>query len=57
MLKSPKNLGVIHFIGIGGIGMSGIAEILFQSGYNVQGSDINNSNNTIRQENLELKFL
>ena len=32
MLKSPKNLGVIHFIGIGGIGMSGIAEILFQSG-------------------------
>ena len=40
MLKSPKNLGVIHFIGIGGIGMSGIAEILFQSGYNVQGSDI-----------------
>ena len=36
MLKSPKNLGVIHFIGIGGIGMSGIAEILFQSGYSVQ---------------------
>ena len=46
MLKSPKNLGVIHFIGIGGIGMSGIAEILFQSGYNVQGSDITDGNNT-----------
>ena len=39
MLKSPENLGIIHFIGIGGIGMSGIAEILFQSGYQVQGSD------------------
>ena len=40
MLKSPENLGIIHFIGIGGIGMSGIAEILFQSGYHVQGSDL-----------------
>ena len=55
MLKSPKNLGVIHFIGIGGIGMSGIAEILFQSGYNVQGSDISNSNNTIRLRKLGIK--
>ena len=55
MLKSPKNLGVIHFIGIGGIGMSGIAEILFQSGYQVQGSDLNISNNTIRLEKLGIK--
>ena len=55
MLKSPENLGVIHFIGIGGIGMSGIAEILFQSGYYVQGSDITNSNNTIRLRNLGIK--
>ena len=46
MLKRPENLGVIHFIGIGGIGMSGIAEILVQSGYLVQGSDIKASNNT-----------
>ena len=56
MLKSPKNLGVIHFIGIGGIGMSGIAEILFQSGYNVQGSDISNSNNTIRLRKMGIKI-
>ncbi len=56
MLKSPKNLGVIHFIGIGGIGMSGIAEILFQSGYNVQGSDITNSNNTIRLKKIGIKI-
>ena len=46
MLKSPENLGIIHFIGIGGIGMSGIAEILYQSGYQVQGSDLSKSNNT-----------
>ena len=56
MLKSPKNLGIIHFIGIGGIGMSGIAEILFQSGYQVQGSDLNKSNNTSRLENLGVKI-
>ena len=55
MLKSPKNLGVIHFIGIGGIGMSGIAEILFQSGYNVQGSDITDGNNTNRLKKLGIK--
>ena len=55
MLKSPENLGVIHFIGIGGIGMSGIAEILFQSGYNVQGSDITDGNNTNRLKKLGIK--
>tara|TARA_B100000989_G_scaffold181280_1_gene136324 strand:- start:681 stop:2096 length:1416 start_codon:yes stop_codon:yes gene_type:complete len=55
MLKSPKNLGVIHFIGIGGIGMSGIAEILFQSGYYVQGSDIADSNNTNRLRKIGIK--
>ena len=55
MLKSPENLGIIHFIGIGGIGMSGIAEILFQSGYHVQGSDLNKSNNTNRLEKLGIK--
>ena len=55
MLKSPENLGIIHFIGIGGIGMSGIAEILFQSGYNVQGSDLIQSNNTNRLKKLGIK--
>ena len=52
MLKSPENLGIIHFIGIGGIGMSGIAEILVQSGYIVQGSDLNESKNTTRLKKL-----
>ena len=44
----PQNVGRFHFIGIGGIGMSGIAEILIQSGYVVQGSDINQTKITKR---------
>ena len=39
----PKNFGFFHFVGIGGIGMSGIAEILIKSGYEVQGSDVSSS--------------
>ena len=34
------DIGVIHFVGIGGIGMSGIAEVMHQLGYRVQGSDV-----------------
>ena len=40
--KNIKNK--IHFIGIGGIGMSGIAEVLFSQGYKIQGSDLLNNN-------------
>jgi UDP-N-acetylmuramate--alanine ligase len=40
MRALPLNIGPIHFIGIGGIGMSGIAEVLHNLGYTVQGSDI-----------------
>jgi len=38
-MKMPRNIGPVHFIGIGGIGMSGIAEALHSLGYRVQGSD------------------
>jgi UDP-N-acetylmuramate--alanine ligase len=38
-MKMPQTIGVVHFIGIGGIGMSGIAEALHTLGYKVQGSD------------------
>ncbi|SMC60010.1 UDP-N-acetylmuramate--L-alanine ligase [Fulvimarina manganoxydans] len=38
-MKMPPNIGPVHFIGIGGIGMSGIAEVLVNLGYTVQGSD------------------
>jgi UDP-N-acetylmuramate--alanine ligase len=48
----PFNLGPIHFIGIGGIGMSGIAEIMLRIGYVVQGSDAKASANTERLEKL-----
>ena len=44
----PFDIGVLHFIGIGGIGMSGIAEIMHNLGYRVQGSDIAASANTER---------
>ena len=39
---------VIHFIGIGGIGMSGLAQIMTNMGFRVQGSDLNSNNNTDR---------
>jgi UDP-N-acetylmuramate--alanine ligase len=40
MRALPLSIGTIHFVGIGGIGMSGIAEVLHNLGYAVQGSDI-----------------
>ncbi len=48
MRALPLDLGTIHFVGIGGIGMSGIAEILKNLGYSVQGSDIAESANVRR---------
>ncbi|MES2033870.1 MAG: UDP-N-acetylmuramate--L-alanine ligase [Pseudomonadota bacterium] len=48
----PFELGPVHFIGIGGIGMSGIAEIMIRIGYTVQGSDLKASANTERLEKL-----
>ena len=50
--KLPGELGPIHFIGIGGIGMSGIAEVLMNLGYRVQGSDSKRSKITDRLESL-----
>ncbi len=44
----PTEVGVIHIVGIGGIGMSGIAEILHNLGYRVQGSDIAENPNVVR---------
>lgn len=45
---SPERVGVVHFVGIGGIGMSGIASILNELGYMVRGSDISDSLNVQR---------
>jgi UDP-N-acetylmuramate--alanine ligase len=48
MRALPLSIGTIHFVGIGGIGMSGIAEVLHVLGYSVQGSDISESANVQR---------
>ena len=43
MKAVPTSIGTVHFIGIGGIGMSGIAEVMHNLGYSVQGTDISES--------------
>lgn len=48
MNTNPLSLGTIHLIGIGGIGMSGIAEILHHTGHKVQGSDVSENANVAR---------
>ncbi|QBF31251.1 UDP-N-acetylmuramate--L-alanine ligase [Thalassococcus sp. S3] len=50
--KLPGDVGPIHFVGIGGIGMSGIAEVLLNHGYVVQGSDLKASKITERLADL-----
>ena len=52
MQNFDKKIGLIHFIGIGGIGMSGIAEILINQGYTVQGSDLKETEITSRLERM-----
>ena len=47
-MKLPPELGAIHFVGIGGIGMSGIAEVLHNLGHTVQGSDASDGANVKR---------
>jgi UDP-N-acetylmuramate--alanine ligase len=47
-MKLPRDIGPIHFVGIGGIGMSGIAEVLMNLGYTVQGSDASEGANVKR---------
>jgi len=46
---------VIHFVGIGGVGMSGIAEVLFNLGYEVKGSDLKGSETTKRLEKMGIR--
>ena len=52
MRTLPIDTGIIHFVGIGGIGMSGIAEILHNLGYKVQGSDVTDNANVQRLKGL-----
>ncbi len=54
-MKLPREIGPIHFIGIGGIGMSGIAEVLHNLGYRVQGSDASENANVKRLAGLGVR--
>src|SRR6185312_8472096 len=54
-MRLPREIGPIHFVGIGGIGMSGIAEVLCNLGYAVQGSDAAESGNVTRLREKGIK--
>ncbi|MET0277102.1 MAG: UDP-N-acetylmuramate--L-alanine ligase [Pseudorhodoplanes sp.] len=54
-MKLPRDLGSIHFVGIGGIGMSGIAEVLANLDYTVTGSDVSESANVKRLRDKKIK--
>jgi UDP-N-acetylmuramate--alanine ligase len=56
-MKLPSDIGPVHFIGIGGIGMSGIAEVLLNLGYGVQGSDQADSANVKRLRDKGVKVM
>jgi UDP-N-acetylmuramate--alanine ligase len=54
-MKLPRDIGPVHFVGIGGIGMSGIAEVLVNLGYSVTGSDVADSANVKRLRDKGVK--
>jgi UDP-N-acetylmuramate--alanine ligase len=56
-MQLPRDIGPVHFIGIGGIGMSGIAEVLVNLGYVVQGSDQADSANVKRLRDKGVKVM
>src|SRR6202163_2717739 len=56
LMRLPREIGPIHFVGIGGIGMSGIAEVLCNLGYTVQGSDASESANVSRLRDKGIKI-
>jgi len=55
-MKLPRNIGPVNFVGIGGIGMSGIAEVLVTLGYTVIGSDVSENANVKRLRDLGVKI-
>ena len=55
-MRLPREIGPIHFVGIGGIGMSGIAEVLCNLGYTVQGSDASEGANVVRLREKGIKI-
>ena len=57
MKSLPFSLGTIHFVGIGGIGMSGIAEVMHNLGYRIQGSDVSESATVQRLRGLGIPVM
>jgi UDP-N-acetylmuramate--alanine ligase len=57
LIRSGQMKKHVHFVGIGGVGMSGIAEVLMNVGYHVTGSDLKRSETTQRLEQLGAKVL
>lgn len=57
MKTVPFDIGRVHFIGIGGIGMSGIAEVMHNTGYQVQGSDMADNGNVQRLRDLGIPVM
>ncbi len=55
--RVPLDVGTIHFVGIGGIGMSGIAEIMHNLGYKVQGSDVADNANVKRLRKMGIPIM
>jgi UDP-N-acetylmuramate--alanine ligase len=55
-MRLPRDIGPVHFVGIGGIGMSGIAEVLVNLGHTVQGSDQSDSANVKRLRDKGVKI-
>ena len=51
----PLDIGFIHFVGIGGIGMSGLAQIMKNLGFTIQGSDLSHTKNTERLIKIGIK--
>ncbi len=54
MARLPLSIGTLHFVGIGGIGMSGIAEVMHNLGYDVRGSDLTAGANVQRLRSLDI---
>jgi UDP-N-acetylmuramate--alanine ligase len=54
-MRGPRDVGPVHFVGIGGIGMSGIAEVMNTIGYRVQGSDVAENYNVARLRKLGIE--
>ena len=52
----PLDMGAIHFVGIGGIGMSGLALIMHGMGFKVQGSDVSSNKNIERLKKKKIKI-